>query len=137
MLVGIAVDCSVTGGNPGHTECRWINLETGEIVFDEQIGIATNNIGEFFGIAYGAEYIKSNNLNLPLWSDSKIGISWYHKKMCKTNIFRDYPTLAQKNPRLATLIEESIEIVRENNVEIKLWDKKVMGKENPADYNRK
>ena len=134
--VGIVVDASCTGGNPGNVECRGIDIATGEIVFSDQIGLATNNIGEWFAIAYGAAYIKENNLNVPLYSDSKICINWYHKKVCKTNIFRDYPHIASKNLKLASLLIEAEEIVKSCDVEIIFWNKWIYG-ENIADYGRK
>ena len=133
--VGIAVDCSTTGGNPGHTECRGIDIETGQIVFDEQVGYSTNNLGEWLAIAYGALYITENKLNIPLYSDSQTAIQWYKNKMCKTNIFRDYPDTWRKNPNLAQMLVEAEEIVEKCRVEVRFWDNRV--KENLADYNRK
>lgn len=133
---GIVVDASTTGGNPGYCECRGVDLQTGEIVFTEQIGIATNNIAEFLAIAYGANYIVENKLNCTLWSDSKISINWYYKKECKTNIFEKYPAKCAENPRLSQIISEGLEMVKANNVTVKFWNKYHKG-ENPADYLRK
>lgn len=133
---GIAVDASTTGGNPGICECRGIDLQTGKIVFSEQIGMATNNIAEFLAIAYGANYIAENKLNCTLWSDSKICINWYYKKECKTNIFEKYPDKCAQNPKLAQIITEGLEMVKANDVTVKFWNKYNKG-ENPADYGRK
>jgi ribonuclease HI len=134
--IGVAVDASCVGGNPATVECRGINLATKEFVFDEKVGIATNNIGEWLAIAYGAEYICYNNLNIPLYSDSKICINWYHKQICRTNIFRDYPHLAAQNKELVRLLDEAMEIVTSCRVDIKFWNKHLYG-ENVADYGRK
>lgn len=131
---GIAVDCSTTGGNPGFTECRGIDIETGEIVFDEKIGIATNNLGELFAICYAAEYVKDRRIII--YSDSKIAINWFDKRVVKTNIFRDYPRLAAKNPNLATLIEEAQDIMNVYRPRVTFWEKHWYG-ENIADYGRK
>lgn len=136
LPTGIAVDASTTGGNPGYCECRGIDLQTGEIVFSEQIGIATNNIAEFLAIAYGANYIVENNLNCTLWSDSKICINWYYQKECKTNIFAKYPEKSKQNPNLVQQISEGLEMVKACNVDVKFWNKHYKG-ENPADYQRK
>lgn len=133
---GIVTDCSCTGGNPGMVECRGLDLATGEIVFDEKIGLSTNNIGEWLAIAYGANYIVENGLNVMLYSDSKICINWYEIQQCKTNIFRDYPHLAEKNKNLLSMLSEADEIVNSCRVKIAWWNKYLWG-ENPADYNRK
>lgn len=133
---GIVVDCSCTGGNPGTVECRGLDLSTGEIVFDEMIGLATNNIGEWLAIAYGANYITEKKIKVPLFSDSKICINWYNKQQAKTNIFRDYPHIASQNKNLIPLLEEAQQIIELCRVEIKWWDKYLYG-ENPADYGRK
>lgn len=135
-MIGIVVDASTTGGNPGYTECRGLDLETGEIVFSEKIGIATNNIGEWLAIAYGANYIIEKNLGIPLYSDSKIAINWYHQKTIKTNVFRDYPHVAKENLLLAGMIEEGLDIIEKCRVEIHFWNKYKFG-ENPADYGNK
>lgn len=133
---GIVVDASTTGGNPGYCECRGVDLQTGEIIFSEQIGMATNNIAEFLAIAYGANYIKEKNLDCTLWSDSKIAINWYYQKKCKTDIFSKYPQKAKENPKLAQQISEGIEIAQKCKVDAKFWNKFHKG-ENPADYGRK
>lgn len=133
---GVVVDASTIGGNPGYCECRGIDLKTGEIVFSEQIGMATNNIAEFLAIAYGATYIVENKLNCILWSDSKICINWYYKKECKTNIFEKYPDKCAQNPKLRQLISEGLEMVKANDVTVRFWNKYRKG-ENPADYGRK
>lgn len=133
---GIIVDCSCIGGNPGRVECRGLDLSTGEIVFDEMIGVATNNIGEWLAIAYGANYIVEKKLNVTLYSDSKICLSWYKKMECRTNIFRDYPHLAVQNKNLLSLLAEADEIVQVCRVPVEWWSKHKWG-ENPADYNRK
>lgn len=133
---GIAVDASTIGGNPGLTECRGVDIETGMVIFSEQIGLATNNIGEWLAIAYGAEYICRNKLDTTLFSDSQICILWYKKKVCKTNIFTDYPEIAAKNNKLIPLLEEASDIVMVCNVKIDFWNRRQFG-ENPADYGRK
>lgn len=135
---GIAVDCSVTGGNPAQAECRGVNLETGEVIFDEQIGFASNNIAEYLAIAYGASYLHENNLDVPIYSDSQICINWVKKNRgCRTNIFRDYPQTAQRNPNLARLIEEAEEIINTVDFKIEFWNKRRYNMEIPADYGRK
>ncbi len=134
ILTGIAVDCSTTGGNPGMTECRGIDLETMQIVFSEKIGIATNNIGEFCAIAYAVEYLKGKDVTI--WSDSQNSIAWARKGICKTKIFVDYPNI--NNPTLATTISEAEKIFETYHcLDLRFWDKRKIGREIPADYGRK
>lgn len=133
---GIVVDCSVTGGNPGYTECRGIDLQTKQIVFDEQIGMATNNIGEILAIVYGAAWVTHSEKKVPVYSDSQICIRWYHNQVIKTNFFKDYPHIAAQNKNLVHLLEEAAEIMEACRVDIRFWHNKRWG-EIPADYNRK
>lgn len=135
---GIVVDCGCRK-NPGITEIRGVNIETGKIVFEENLGIATNNIGEYCAIAYGAEYVHANNLNLPVYSDSKLCIHWVKNKLgCRTNIFRDWPDMANLNPKLANIILEAQDIIHSEEISFDLyfWDNKNWS-ENPADFGRK
>ena len=53
--LGIVVDGS-TRGNPGPSEYRAIDLQTGEILFHKKIGVATNNITEFFALGHALLY---------------------------------------------------------------------------------
>lgn len=134
-MYGIVVDASTIGGNPGLTEFRGVDLSTNKIVFSKQVGMATNNIGEYLAIAYGVDYIQKNNLNLPLFSDSQICINWYHKKILRTNFFKDYPDKAKQNGQLPRLLTEAQAIIKSSNVVVKFWRNSI--KENPADYGRK
>ncbi len=134
----IIVDCSTTKGNPGFTEYRGLNLETGELLFEKEVGMATNNIGEWLAIVHAIHYLKDKGIKGCVWSDSKIAISWAIKKICKTNIFEHYPALAKQNQNLQSFISEALAELRSAPyTEIRFWDKWKEGKENPADYNRK
>lgn len=136
-MKGIAVDASTINGNPGDTECRGVDLETGKIVFSEQVGKATNNIGEYLAIAYGMEYLVKNNLNLPVYSDSMICIKWANFNFYRTKFFIKYGDIASKNPGLRLKLEIAKEKIKECRpyIELKFWNNRI--KENPADYNRK
>lgn len=134
--VGIAVDASCTGGNPGNVECRGVDIATNQIVFSLTVGKASNNIGEFLAITKAIEYLKANNLNLPIYSDSKTAIGWARKKQCNTKIFIDYPHVATQNPNLKTLIANAIDTLYKSRPTILFWSNKLF-KEIPADYNRK
>lgn len=136
---GIAVDCSVVGGNPGLCEIRGVDIRSGEIVFDETLGIATNNIAEYVAIAYGVEYLKSNHIyGVPIWSDSKICINWVERNFgCKTNFFTHYPDKAKLNIPLTQIIIDAEEMIEQSKFTLLFWNKWKFGKEIPADYGRK
>lgn len=76
---GIVVD-GACSGNPGPGEYRGINLETGEVLFHQKFTRTTNNIMEFCGIVHALKVIKEKRLDLPVWSDSIIAITWINKK---------------------------------------------------------
>jgi ribonuclease HI len=52
---GIIVDGS-SRGNPGKSSCRGIDIETKVILFEHDLGISTNNVAEFCGLAYAISY---------------------------------------------------------------------------------
>lgn len=81
---GISVDggCS---GNPGNAYYRAVDIETGEELFNVNIGIATNNIAEFLGACHALYYRNNKNLDLPIYSDSKTAITWIKNKKANTS----------------------------------------------------
>lgn len=82
---GIVVDGS-TRGNPGPSEYRAINLETGQILFHKKIGIATNNITEFIALAHALLYCLENNVKTTIYSDSQTALSWIKKGYANSNL---------------------------------------------------
>lgn len=40
----------------------------------------TNNLGEFLAIVHGLAYLKKQNKNIPIYSDSRTAISWVKNK---------------------------------------------------------
>jgi len=135
---GIAVDASTINGNPGDCEVQGIDLSTGEVVFCEKIGIATNNIAEYIAIAFAVQYLKENNLKKPIYSDSLICINWVKRDLgCKTNFFQKYPEKANQNIGLKLLIAECETLIYNTIIDLRFWNKKLIGKENPADFGRK
>ena len=94
----------------------------------------TNNIGEFLALVHGISLLKKKGLHtLPIYSDSKIAMSWIKKKTCRTNI-----TFDASNSDLLTLIQRAEKWLKENSFRnpILKWETKAWG-EIPADFGRK
>jgi ribonuclease HI len=94
----------------------------------------TNNIGEFLALVHGIALLKSKNkANIPIYSDSRIAMSWVKKKQCRTNLVFD-----ASNKDLLDLIKRAEKWLEENtyNNPILKWETKAWG-EIPADFGRK
>ena len=94
----------------------------------------TNNIGEFLALVHGIALLKKKGLHkMPIYSDSKIAMSWVKKKECRTNIVFD-----SSNKDLLDLITRAEKWLKENSYRnpILKWETKAWG-EIPADFGRK
>ena len=80
---GICVDAG-TIGNPGLCFYRGLDLETGKLLFEADVGMATNNIAEFLACIHAIHYLKKNKLNLDIYTDSLTAIAWVRKKKIKS-----------------------------------------------------
>lgn len=92
---------------------------------------ATNNIGEFLAIVHAMAYLKNNNINYPIYTDSNTAISWVYKKQTKITI--DVPEDIQN------LIDRAINWLNNNDLaqfNLLKWHTKEWG-EIPADFGRK
>ena len=99
-----------------------------------KLALGTNNIGEFLALVHGISLLKKKGLHsLPIYSDSKIAMSWVKKKTCRTNIAFD-----ASNSDLLTLIHRAEKWLKENSFKnpILKWETKAWG-EIPADFGRK
>ena len=134
ILKSLAVDAACAG-NPGKLEYRGVLTDTKKQVFIQgPFKDGTNNIGEFLALVHGIALLKNKNLNnLPIYSDSKIAMSWVKNKQCKTNA-----QFSEKNKDLLTLIKRAEKWLQENtyNNPILKWETKAWG-EIPADFGRK
>lgn len=124
---GICVDGG-TEGNPGNCFYRGLDIDTGEILFEEELGMGTNNIAEFLAIVHAIHYCRKHKINQPIYSDSKTAMAWVRKKHANTSFN------GEVNKRLdkACLYLGNIQ----NNLQILKWKTKEWG-EIPADYGRK
>ncbi len=127
-----AVDAACSG-NPGPMEYQAIDLATGTQVFHFGPLHGTNNIGEFLAIVHALAFLKQRNLNLPIYSDSKIAISWVRQKVCKTKVPH-----TPHNTKLFELIARAELWLRQHSYSnpILKWETQAWG-ESPADFGRK
>lgn len=133
LLDSISVDAACSG-NPGVMEYRGVETKSKRQIFIMgPFEEGTNNIGEFLALVHGISLLKKNNINLPIYSDSKIAISWIKKKQCRTNLEKN-----NKNTKLFDLIYRAENWLKNNTFEniILKWETKAWG-EIPADFGRK
>ena len=128
----IAVDAACSG-NPGVMEYQGVFTKDGRQLFHQKFNLGTNNIGEFLALVHGISYLQKNNLNIPIYSDSKIAIGWVMKKACKSKL----PENA-KTKGLFEMVRRAESWLKNNPVKVKIlkWDTKNWG-EIPADFGRK
>ena len=133
ILNSIAVDAACAG-NPGIMEYRGVETHSKKQLFAKgPFEQGTNNIGEFLALVHGLAFLKNVNSAVPIYSDSKIAISWIKQKKCKTNL-----VLNKKNQVLFDLIDRAENWLKLNtfNNKILKWETKAWG-EIPADFGRK
>jgi ribonuclease HI len=133
-LESISVDAACSG-NPGKMEYRGVLTHNKQQIFIKgPFEKGTNNIGEFLALVHGIALLKSKNKeNIPIYSDSKIAMSWVKQKRCKTNMHFD-----ASNKDLLDLIKRAEKWLKENTYKnpILKWETKAWG-EIPADFGRK
>jgi ribonuclease HI len=133
ILDSIAVDAACSG-NPGDLEFKGVHVKSGKILF--QRGVypdGTCNIGEFLALVLGLIYLKKNNLEIPIYTDSKTAITWVKNKKAKTKLER-----TSQNEELFLMIEKAENWLKTNTFSNKIlkWETLFWG-EIPADYDRK
>lgn len=133
-LESISVDAACSG-NPGKMEYRGVLTHNKQEIFIKgPFKKGTNNIGEFLALVHGIALLKSKNKeDIPIYSDSRIAMSWIKQKRCKTNMHFD-----GANKDLLELIKRAEKWLKENSFKnpILKWETKAWG-EIPADFGRK
>jgi len=129
----IAVDAA-SSGNPGKMEYQGVDTKTKKVLFKQgPFEQGTNNIGEFLALVHGLAYLKKQQSNRILYTDSRTALSWVRKKKCNSTL---------KQNKVNTLLFERItraENWLKNNTYITIivkWETKAWG-EIPADFGRK
>ena len=130
----ISVDAACSG-NPGIMEYRGVwTADKTEIFHFGPVKDGTNNIGEFLAIVHALALLKKkNDSTTPIFSDSKIAISWVKKKKANTKV-----KLTGHNTVLFDMLDRAENWLAENAWKNPLlkWETESWG-ENPADFGRK
>lgn len=129
----IAVDAA-SSGNPGRMEYRGVVTKTKRVLFHMgPFPNGTNNIGEFLALVHGLAFLKDKKSELPVYTDSKIAMSWIRQKKCKTKLAK-----TSRNEKLFELITRAEIWLKKNSFSnpVLKWETKAWG-EIPADFGRK
>lgn len=129
----LAVDAACSG-NPGIMEYQGVMVSTNEKIFQEgPFQEGTVNIGEFLAIVHGLAYLKTQNSNIPIYTDSRTALAWVRNKKANTTLQK-----ISENQKLLELIERAEHWLKINQWENKLlkWDTENWD-EIPADFGRK
>jgi ribonuclease HI len=129
----LAVDAACSG-NPGLLEYRGVDAATQQEIFRQgPFEQGTNNVGEFLAIVHALAFLKKNNSNLPIYSDSENAIDWVRAKTHRSKLLA-----TKKNARVFELLDRAVIWLKENTYENQIlkWETKAWG-ENPADFGRK
>lgn len=86
IVESLAVDAACSG-NPGDMEYRGVFVKTKQELFHiGPLSRGTNNVGEFLALVHGLAFLKKNNSDMPIYTDSKNAILWVKAKKCKTKL---------------------------------------------------
>lgn len=129
----LCVDAACSG-NPGVVEYQGVYTETGERIFHKgPIPHGTNNLGEFLAIVHALAYLKQQNREIPIYSDSETAMLWVRNKKIKTTLKQ-----TSKSEEIFYLLDRALAWLEDNEYKnpILKWDTKAWG-EIPADFGRK
>ena len=132
-LYTISVDAA-SSGNPGIMEYRGVDTQTHQQLFHQgPFQQGTNNVGEFLALVHGLAFLKQNNSDRKIYSDSKIAIAWVKRKKCNTKLKK-----TSKNKKIFDLILRAENWLKTNTYKTVIikWETKAWG-EIPADFGRK
>jgi len=133
IMDSICVDASCLG-NPGIVEYRGVDTKThAEIFHKSPMGNGTNNLGEFLAIVHGLAYLKRENKDIPIYSDSRTAMLWVKNKNVKTTLKRN-----ASNEEIFNLVDRALIWLSNHSYTNKIlkWNSKEWG-EIPADFGRK
>ena len=132
VMNSIAVDAACSG-NPGVMEYQGVHVETRQRLFHFKAPKGTNNIGEFLAIVHGLAWLKRNNSDMILYSDSVTAMGWIRVKKCRSKL-----AVTSDTAPLFEVVRRAEAWLHNNTytTEIRKWDTDLWG-EIPADFNRK
>ncbi|MFN3968215.1 viroplasmin family protein [Flavobacterium sp.] len=139
LLIGNPIEDSIAvdgawDNTTGLVEYQGVNFKTKKVLFHiGPLEDGTINMVEFLAIVHALALCKQNNWNKPIYSDSKIALSWTRDKKARTN-----HEPSEKNKKLFEMLERAEKWLENNTYENPLlkWETKAWG-ENPADFGRK
>ena len=129
----ISVDAA-SSGNPGIMEYRGVDTKTKKELFKQgPFKQGTNNIGEFLALVHGLAFLKQQNSDRIIYTDSKTAMSWVRKKSCNSKLPE-----TPENKVVFDLVRRAISWLEKNTytTTIVKWETKAWG-EIPADFGRK
>ncbi len=129
----LSVDAACSG-NPGPLEYQGVDTNTGKKIFHQgPFPLGTVNIGEFLALVHGLAYLKQQNSDMPIYSDSMTAMAWVRRKEIKSNLPRN-----PKTKELYKLVDRALIWLKSNTWKnpILKWETAVWG-EIPADFGRK
>jgi ribonuclease HI len=140
-LPSIAVDAACSG-SPGRLEYRGVITDSGSEIFRAgPFAEGTNNVGEFLAIVEALRWLKANNRDWTVYSDSENAIGWVRQGRARTKLKR-----TAANRRLFEMIADAEAELGDNKIRpaaqrlvdppILKWDTAEWG-EIPADFGRK
>ena len=140
---GWAVD-GATAGNPGPSEYRCIDLASGEVIFQQKIGSATNNITEFLAVIHAMAKAIKDGIKTDIYTDSMTALAWVKYKRCNsslkpgryTQFASDLKIRGEKFLQGIELDLKEFDVIKFSNGEVLKWFTEMWG-EIPADYGRK
>lgn len=125
---GIATD-GAHSMKRGVTRYRAIDLSTGQLLFERDIGNQTINIGEFLGVVEAAKYIIENHFSpAVIYTDSMTALAWFREK--RTASRKKNATVKKAEVFLKAMAAEI------DKIEVIHWDTPLWG-EIPADFGEK
>lgn len=133
IVDAIAVD-GAWDNTTGLVEYQGVYIKTGEVLIHVgPLEDGTINMVEFLAIVHALALCKQWHWTVPIYSDSKIALSWIKEKKARTN---HQPS--EKNKKLFEMIARAEKWLENNTYENELlkWETKAWG-ENPADFGRK
>lgn len=120
--------------NFGRVEYRGIDTKTSESIFHvPAILNSTTNLGDFFAIVHALFYLKNQDSNLPIYSNSETAIWWVKNRNLEIELKR-----SKDNIKIFELVERALKWLENNdytNAVLK-WNTQSWGK-NPASFSRK
>lgn len=127
-ISGIATD-GAHSMKRGVTRYRAVDLSTGQLLFERNIGNQTVNIGEFLGVVEAAKYIIEHRFSpAVIYTDSMTALTWFREK--RTASRKKNAAIKKAEVFLKAMATEI------DKIEIVLWDTPLWG-EIPADFGEK